>query len=342
MNEILMNDKSLSIDRTPQLIAVEINGIKEATQIICLNHSIEIGRCLCEAKSLIKHGEWGNWLKESVNYSKSTANYLMRMFEDYGANQLSLFGSEAKSQALRTLSYTQAVALLGIPQDEREDFIQDHDIENMSTRELKQAIKDKQELETKLKEAEDGWERDKTNIVNTDKILRETLTNYHVLENELAKEKDESKAEIIRLGQSIEDMNKALAEAQASGDTKEVEHLNKLLVETDGELHTAYKKIEDLELQLKEPIDVTAAEVIEKIPEEVGRELAELRAKNKELEAKGVQPINTATIRFGLQFDSLVKGFGDILRVLGEIDGEEHQKYKNVVRGLIGKMSEKL
>jgi len=62
--------------RTPQIIAAEINGIKDQTRKVALLASIEIGRRLVEAKAMIEHGRWGNWLKETVNYSQSTANNL--------------------------------------------------------------------------------------------------------------------------------------------------------------------------------------------------------------------------------------------------------------------------
>ena len=44
--------------------------------------------------------------------------------------------------AFAELSYTQAVALLALPTvDERKEFVETHDMENMSTRELQEAIK---------------------------------------------------------------------------------------------------------------------------------------------------------------------------------------------------------
>lgn len=41
---------------------------------------------LKEAKSLVKHGEWGKWLEESVNYSHRTAGRLIQLYEEYGPN----------------------------------------------------------------------------------------------------------------------------------------------------------------------------------------------------------------------------------------------------------------
>ncbi|NLI93000.1 MAG: DUF3102 domain-containing protein [Peptococcaceae bacterium] len=77
-----MND--LMTERTPHIIAAEINIIKQQTNKILLTNAIEIGRRLKEAKDLLKYGEWGKWLEESVNYSQSTADRLMQLFEEYG------------------------------------------------------------------------------------------------------------------------------------------------------------------------------------------------------------------------------------------------------------------
>jgi DNA repair exonuclease SbcCD ATPase subunit len=334
-----MLDKNLSIDRTPQLIAIEINSIKEQTRKMVLFNSIEIGRRLSEAKSLVPHGEWGGWLSKSVDYSQRTASNLMAIFEQYGSSQITFFCDNAKSQALANLSYTQAVALLGIPQDEREAFLQENDLDSMSTRELQQAIKEKQELEAKLKEIEAGWinsrkaaDDAKQLAVKKTQEAQELAEDISKLRQQLSREKDQS-----------ESLKTQLAEAHASGNDDEVKRVNELLQESNSELFAAQKKIEELERQLKEtPVEVTAAPVIEKVPEEVERELNELRQKNKELESKESQPINTATIRFKVHFDSLVKGFGDLLGVLDEIDVDARDKYKNAVKGLISKMLERL
>ena len=147
--------------RSTDTIAVEINSIKEQTMRIVIFNSIEIGRRLCEAKELVEHGEWGKWLEEKVNYSKSTANNLMNIFKEYGSDQLNLLGDNVKNKTYEKLTYSQAVQLLGIPSEEREDFIKKNEIENMTSRELKKAIQDlkkaneeKALAEKKMKELE--------------------------------------------------------------------------------------------------------------------------------------------------------------------------------------------
>jgi chromosome segregation ATPase len=140
--------------RPSEIIAAEINSIKEQTRRTFLYNSIEIGRRLAEAKQVVPHGEWGTWLVQNVDYSQTTANNLLKIFDQYSNDQLSVFGDNLKSQAFENLSYSQAVALLGVPEEEREAFVQDNDVENMSTRELQQAIKEKKEIEEQLKQKE--------------------------------------------------------------------------------------------------------------------------------------------------------------------------------------------
>lgn len=318
----------VAIQRTPELIAAEINHIKDQTRTMFIYNSIEIGRKLCEVKQFITHGDWAKWLKANVDFSQSTANNLIRIFEEYGAEQMALFGETgAKSQALANLSYTQAVALLGVPAEEREAFIEEHDIDSMSTRELQQAIKERDQakqqqkgLEEKLKATEKDAQDNKHHFetVNESYKRLEEVNHQHY-----------EKAESLR--KELEGIKKQLTEAQASGSAEDIEKLKADLQEADGLLTAANKEIEDLNKQLKEkPINVQAAQVIEKVPEEVEQELNELRKK-------------AGTAKFATYFDVLVKGFNDLLRALAEIDdGEIRGKYKNAVKGLIGKMNEQL
>jgi DNA repair exonuclease SbcCD ATPase subunit len=309
-------DTAIETNRTPDIIAVEINSIKNQTRTMILNNSIEIGRRLSEAKSLLPHGEWGPWLEKSVEYSQSTANNLMRIYDEYGSDQFALFGDHpAKSQALASLSYTQAVALLGVPAEEREEFVQEHDVENMSTRELQQAIKDKAELEAKLK---DALEEAKTISESYDRL--EEANKKHFAESQ-------------RLSKELNEIKEQLAAAQNSGNDDEVQRLQESLDKKSEELGKSKQQIKELTKQLKDkPIDVPAA--VEKVPDELQAELDTLR-KNKD---------NVAAVqKYTVYFDVLVKGFKDLLGSLDGIqDVEIREQYKGAVSRLLDKMGEAL
>lgn len=281
--------------RSAQVIAAEIRSIDAQTREIVLRSAIEIGKRLNEAKALVPHGEWGAWLETNVNYSQSTANNFMRIAEEYGSN----------FQAIENLSYTKALALLGVPAEEREQFTQEHDVKNMSARELQQAIKEKKEAEKQAKKLEAELKK---------------------IQQDAEKERREREA----LAERVAQLQVELADAKIAGNAEEAQKLQDALAE-------AQAKVKQLEKELRaKPIDVPA--VVEKIPEEVERELAELRK-------KAAQPDSAATVKFRLQFDQLVVGFRDLLATLAEIqtaDPETHTKYKGAVLGLIGKMSKTL
>lgn len=138
------------------IITMEIKTLHRQAQQVVLGYAIEIGRRLREAKEQLPHGKWGEWLKTEVEFSQSTANNFMRIFEEYGAHQISLFGGEANSQALGNLSYTKALALLAIPEDEREEFAETNHVADISSRELDRLIRERDEAraEAEHKEAE--------------------------------------------------------------------------------------------------------------------------------------------------------------------------------------------
>ena len=132
-------------------LAAEINTIKTQTQKIMMQAAVEIGRRLVEAKGAVGHGGWGLWLERNVDYSERTAQNLIRIFQEYGEGQQSLFGG-SNPQAFADLTYTQAVALLGIKNpDERAEFVESHDVANMTSRELADAIKERDEAKAALK-----------------------------------------------------------------------------------------------------------------------------------------------------------------------------------------------
>ncbi|MBC2724336.1 DUF3102 domain-containing protein [Desulfosporosinus sp.] len=160
-------------ERTPQVIAAEINMIKHHTQKTVLTNAVEIGQRLTEAKALLKHGEWGQWLKESVSYSHSTATRLMQIYKEYGPKLLGLSeGDDSSNYAtLHNLTYSQALILLGVPEEEREELVKDNDIENMSSRELQQTVNEKNQAI----EDRDKAQVEKTQVIEEKEVLKKEL-----------------------------------------------------------------------------------------------------------------------------------------------------------------------
>ncbi|MHB8127363.1 MAG: DUF3102 domain-containing protein [Desulfitobacteriaceae bacterium] len=56
---------NLITERTPLVIAAEINMIKHQTEKVIFHNVVEIGRRLKEAKEILQHGEWLGAAKNS-------------------------------------------------------------------------------------------------------------------------------------------------------------------------------------------------------------------------------------------------------------------------------------
>ena len=109
--------------RSIEVVTDEIKSLVSSAQSVMLGYAVEIGRRLVEAKDLLPHGEWGKWLREKVEFSQSSANNFMKLFEEYGDRQFTLFGAAvSNSQTFGNLSYTKALRLLAVPGEEREEF----------------------------------------------------------------------------------------------------------------------------------------------------------------------------------------------------------------------------
>lgn len=90
---------------------------------------LTIGRCLIEAKEMLSHGEWRSWLEERVEFSERSAQRFMRLAREW-----------SNPTTLSDLGASKALMLLALPEGERERFVEDHNVIDMSARQLEQAI----------------------------------------------------------------------------------------------------------------------------------------------------------------------------------------------------------
>lgn len=125
-------------DRTIEAITGEILDAKRAGGEAILT----IGRCLIEAKDMLPHGEWLPWLNERVEFSERTARNFMRLAREW-----------TNRQTLADLGASKALTLLALPAEEREQFMEDHDVIDMSARQLEKAIRERDEARKAAEEA---------------------------------------------------------------------------------------------------------------------------------------------------------------------------------------------
>ena len=238
------------IIRNPAMIAGEINTIKEQVRTTALSASVEIGRRLLEAKALVPAGEWVQWLKDNVDYSVRTAQNLMALSQEYDGQQ---------TQALSRLSYTQAVMLLALPQEEREEFAETHDLDAMSTRELQKELQ----------------------------ALKDKNREMQITMDELIKAQADSPAEALK--EQIAGLEGKLKETRAAVQT--AKDVNKAAKETERQLRDRLRETEETARKDKEALEEALKKAPEPIiqqvtPPDVERELNDLRAKASRSQAE--------------------------------------------------------
>ena len=95
---------------------------------------LTIGRCLIEAKDMLRHGEWLPWLNEQVELSERTAQKFMKLAREW-----------SNPNTLADLGASKALMLLALPTEEREQFVEENNVIDMSARQLEAAIKERDE-----------------------------------------------------------------------------------------------------------------------------------------------------------------------------------------------------
>lgn len=148
--------RGAALERTPQRIGEEIRSLTYQAKCMTVYFGVEIGRRLVEAKELVGHGGWGNFVQNETEFSQATASRFMKVFEAYGADQIGIFGAEAKSSTLQNLSISNALRLLAVPEEERENFALAVDAEHISARELEKVIRERDEARASEKTAEES------------------------------------------------------------------------------------------------------------------------------------------------------------------------------------------
>lgn len=247
----------------------EIRMITEQTKQVVLFNSIEIGRRLTEAKAMVKRGTWGTWLKERVDYSQRTANNFMKIYQEYGRN-----GLAEKSQALANLSYTQALALIDLPEDERARFAEERKAGEMALRRLQEEVRQEKEKVTAVKELANR------NAAEAEAKFADALKQKDTQMAKLTAEK-------AKVAAQIEALEKRAAEAEKSNQKRQKEAIGIALEEERKKLDAAAEKQSELLKQIDElngQRDRQVTEARRKAEEEMNAKFAKERAELEEKE----------------------------------------------------------
>ena len=330
MSEMIQDVRDI---RTQEVIASEIRTIVLQTQKTMLDGAVEIGRRLVEAKQLVSHGEWGSWLKEKVEFSQSAANRFMRLFEEYADKQGNIFGAVSNSSTLTNLSYTKALALLAIPEEDREDFAEDADAVNISVRELENKVKTYQEAKERADLRAEDLEEGILKLKEEKEALTAREENLTAIIDELKERSGSDEVEKIRQ-EMITEKNEILEE-KAKSDEKADKLAKKL-----EQLRTDHQSI------LAREVEKASQEAADRIKHETEEEMQKLmvtadQATKAKLEAekKLVASSSTDLIEFRFLVKELQENFSAAVGVLSAIEVKDAEMAANLHNGLESIMS---
>ena len=325
-----MND--IQTQRTPDIIGAEIRGLTQQAKTMTLWFGIEIGRRLTEAKEMLEHGQWLPYLKEQTEFSQPSASRLMRLYDEYGAKQTSLFGAESNYSTLNNLSISNALRLLAVPEDEREEFAAEHDVEHMSARELDELIKQRDEAEKRAARAEEQVQQAADGAAKADEQYQKAKQELHLLREKLgnaeaqkaAAEKELSELRERPVEVAVEVDEKAVAEAVTAARAKNDAEWAEKMAKVKNELSEAGLEAEKLKAKIK------------KAEEKAEEKAAELeRLKNSQT----LNDPNTAVFKqiFEQVQEDFNKLHGSLLKVRAS-DPDTAEKLTAAVRALVDKM----
>lgn len=209
---------------------------------------LTIGNGLIEAKGKLNHGEWLPWLTENVGYSEKQAENYMKIARNYSNPQL-----------VADLGMRKALSLLALPEGERENFVAEADVVDMTSRELEKAVRERTEaLEAKakaeadLKAMEDAVAKTMTSLdqANSAKdALQKELDELKSRPVEVAVQVDQEAVEKAR-EEGYQQAKKELKTAEKAAG-KQVSKANADAASIKTELQKKQKEVENLQFELE-------------------------------------------------------------------------------------------
>ena len=271
-------------------ITSEIRYIQNDVQQYAAQGALKIGERLCEAKELLGHGEFLPWIKDEFGWTDRTAQKLMAVYREFGDSQKSLFGPEINTKTYSDLPVSKLYLLISVPESEREDFVKENNIAEMSVREMEKLLREKKEAEDESREAH----------AELDKLA----DKYAALSAIASEQEKELKAAQADVSASIEAAKKEAA-AEAEKARRAAEKAQKA---AEAEAKKARDEAEAAKKDLQQLRDnpEIPQEVMDKLKAQFGKAAEEAEARAREAEAK-LKVADPDVAMFKLHFDNLQK-----------------------------------
>lgn len=265
---------------------------------------LHMGMLLMEARGRCPEGRWLQWVRDEARLPERTAQQAMQLYETFGAQELP-----------EGVTASHLVELLRAPEADRAALMERAAAEGLSTRQLKEEIKQLRE------------EYQKAQVSIHDLHLE--LEEADRVKDRLQEDVKSAQAERDRMTKQAED---AVKRAKKSDEKR---------LSLDGALAKANAEIDDLRNRAPETVEV------ERIPDDVAAELEKLRAENAALKSGQGKPRSNLVEQYVYLVKRFNVAFSEITGLIIDIREEDAAKadecqatLKKVLEGLRGRLGE--
>lgn len=344
MNEIIEAEFREVMPERLTVIAAEIQLLSQTI----FNGIMEIGRRFAEAKDICPRGQWGNWVTDVTGYKQSMAENYIKIFNDYGGSQINIGGDFANSQSFANLGVTKLLQLMSVPLEKREEFVKEHDVENITVRQLKEEL----ELEKKkndnaavqLRKSMDVAERleeDKNKLRIEAEMYQEQINR---LETDIKQIEEQAKQDAKQEFQS--EMERFRAESEATVKEKmqaELDKLKKVEKDKQKQIKELNKKLEFEKNRADNATEATYREI--DLKNKLREKLEASDERNKELIAEieklrrnGVSSgASEDLVRISVKFQTVQDEVKELMELIGSVEGagKYHGAVVDTIKGLL-------
>ena len=222
---------------------------------------IEVGKRLTQAKEMVPHGEWQDWLKDNFGLSQESARKFMKIADRFG-----------KSNTSWNLNQSQMFELLALPADETKVFIEAKatagtPVENMTIKTLREEVQQ--------------WKSKAEVNANAVTEKEKTVSKMAIDFNNLQREKSQLQRSLDDARSQLQNQKSVI---QAPAD---YEQIKRELAKLRDEKFSLQKKLETASREVKVPADYYAnKKQLAKLDSQIKCMQEELDAKTAEVQRR--------------------------------------------------------
>ena len=194
----------------------------------------QLGRVLIEARNLCPKGEWGPWLRKHTDMGERSAQNIMGIYRRFG-----------NRPAFAEIDKAKLFSMLSLPEGTEEQFLDQHDVNEMTSREVTAAVKKareearaeaqaeidkanraREEAERRAEEAERRPAELPEDVAETLRQQEATIEQLQTVGKDAIEESTRLQRENTRMRQEIKEQGELLQETQEQYNRAQEELLN--------------------------------------------------------------------------------------------------------------------